>query len=66
MLDPKNPDLAELAQQYTEDFATVKGIFEGLYIATPAAHVLTHTSQGAIGMTTRTGDRRFPGFVGKT
>ncbi len=56
LLDPKNPELAELAQLYTEDFATVKGIFEGLYIATPATHVLTHTSQGAIGMTTRKGD----------
>ncbi len=56
LLDPENQELAELAQQYTEDFATVKGIFEGLYIATPATHVLTHTSQGAIGMTTRTGD----------
>ena len=44
------------AQKYTEDFAAIKGIFEGLYIATPATHVLTHTSQGAIGMTTRSGD----------
>ncbi len=55
----KNPEDAELtrqAQKYTEDFAAVKGIFEGLYIATPETHVLTHTSEGAIGMTTRTGD----------
>ena len=48
--------LLRQAQKYTEDFAAVKGIFEGLYIATPETHVLTHTSQGAIGMTTRTGD----------
>ena len=34
----------------------MKGIFEGLYIATPDTCVLTHTSPGAIGMTTRTGD----------
>ncbi len=54
--DPENPELLRRAQQYTEDFAAVKGIFEGLYIATPATHVLTHTSEGAIGMTTRTGD----------
>ena len=51
-----DPDLLRQAQKYTEDFAAVKGIFEGLYIATPETHVLTHTSQGAIGMTTRTGD----------
>ncbi len=54
--DPQNPDLLSKAQKYTEDFAAVKGIFEGLYIATPDTHVLTHTSQSAIGITTRTGD----------
>ena len=43
-------------QAYTEDFAAVKGIFEGLYIATPQTHVLTHTSKDAVGMTTRTGE----------
>ena len=53
---PDDPVLLERAQIYTEDFATIKGIFEGLYIATPATYVLTHTSQGAIGITTRTGD----------
>lgn len=54
-----NPDDAELlakAQKYTEDFAAVKGVFEGLYIATPSTYVLTHTSEGAIGITTRSGD----------
>ena len=56
LLNPTDPALLERAQQYTEDFAAVKGVFEGLYIATPATHVLTHTSQGAIGMTTRSGD----------
>ena len=56
LLDPENPELLAQAQKYTEDFAAVKGVFEGLYIATPETHVLTHTSQGAIGMTTRTGD----------
>ena len=54
--DPEDPALLRQAQKYTEDFAAVKGIFEGLYIATPETHVLTHTSQGAIGMTTRSGD----------
>lgn len=54
--DPEDPELLERAQKYTEDFAAVKGVFEGLYIATPGTHVLTHTSAGAIGMTTREGD----------
>ena len=54
--NPDDPALLRQAQKYTEDFAAVKGIFEGLYIATPETHVLTHTSQGAIGMTTRSGD----------
>ena len=56
LLNPDDPVLLERAQKYTEDFASVKGIFEGLYIATPGTHVLTHTSQNAIGMTTRSGD----------
>ena len=56
LLSPEDPELLRRAQKYTEDFAAVKGIFEGLYIATPSTHVLTHTSQGAIGITTRTGD----------
>ena len=53
LLNPDDPALLKRAQQYTEDFAAVKGIFEGLYIATPETYVLTHTSQGAIGITTR-------------
>lgn len=56
LMNPDNPELLEKAQQYTEDFASVKGIFEGLYVATPNTHVLTHTSKSAVGMTTRTGD----------
>ncbi|MCI9553857.1 MAG: methyl-accepting chemotaxis protein [Oscillibacter sp.] len=53
---PEDPVLLERAQKYTEDFAAIKGVFEGLYIATPETYVLTHTSQGAIGITTRSGD----------
>ncbi len=56
LMHPEDPALLERAQQYTEDFAAVKGIFEGLYIATPQTYVLTHTSQGAIGITTREGE----------
>ncbi len=54
--EPENAALLERAQQYTVDFANIKGIFEGLYIATPDTHVLTHTSPEAIGITTRSGD----------
>lgn len=53
---PDDPALLARAQTYTEEFAQVKGIFEGLYIATPQTYVLTHTSQNAIGITTRAGD----------
>ncbi len=56
LLEPDDLALTARAQRYTEEFAAVKGVFEGLYIATPDTHVLTHTSQGAIGMTTRSGD----------
>lgn len=56
LLSPDDPVLLERAQKYTEDFADVKGVFEGLYIATTDTHVLTHTSVDAIGMTTRSGD----------
>nr|WP_326126544.1 methyl-accepting chemotaxis protein [uncultured Oscillibacter sp.] len=56
LLNPDDPELLARAQSYTEEFAAVKGVFEGLYIATPGTHVLTHTSQGAIGMITRSGD----------
>lgn len=56
LLHPTDEALLQKAQQYTEDFAAVKGIFEGLYIATPETHVLTHTSPDAVGITTRKGD----------
>lgn len=56
LTDPEDPALLQKAQQYTEDFAAVKGIFEGLYISTPDTYVLTHTSQEAIGITTRSGE----------
>lgn len=53
---PQDDALRLKGQKYTEDFASVKGVFEGLYIGTPDTYILTHTSQGAIGMTTREGD----------
>ena len=36
---PSNPIYIKRAQEYTEDMANVKGIFEGLYIATPETPV---------------------------
>lgn len=54
--DPDNSALLQEGKKYTEDFAAVKGIFEGLYIATPDTYILTHTTQSAIGITTRTGE----------
>lgn len=56
LLNPGDTALLAKAQHYTENFAAVKGIFEGLYIATPETYVLTHTSPSAIGITTRSGD----------
>ena len=56
LADPDNPEILEEVQRYTEEFASVKGIFEGLHIATPETHVLTHTSLDAVGMTTRKGE----------
>lgn len=51
--DPSSPDFTRRAQQYTVDFANVKGVFEGLYIATPETLVLTHTTESVVGITTR-------------
>lgn len=56
LANPDDPTLLQRGQKYTEDFAAVKGIFEGLYIGTPSTYVLTHTSPDAIGITTRSGD----------
>ena len=39
--NPDDPELLQRGQKYTEDFAAVKGIFEGLYIGTPSTYILT-------------------------
>lgn len=54
--DPENAEVVSAAQNYTENFAAVEGIFEGLYIATPETKVLTHTTKEVVGITTRTGE----------
>ena len=58
--DPENPELIAKAQKYTEDFAAVKGVFEGLYIATPETHIRTHNVPAVVGKITRPGDMLEP------
>lgn len=58
--DPENPELIEQAQKYTEDFAAVKGIFEGLYIGTPETYIRTHNVKSVVGKITRPGDMLAP------
>lgn len=45
------------AQEYTVEFANVKGIFEGLYIADTETGVYTHTTESVVGMHNREGER---------
>lgn len=54
--NPNDADAVAKAQSYTERFAAVEGIFEGLYIATPETLVLTHSNKNVVGITTRTGE----------
>lgn len=56
LLHPEDEAYLKRGQQYTVDFANVKGVFEGLYIASPETYIYTHTSEGAIGITTREGE----------
>lgn len=58
--DPENPALIAKAQKYTEDFAAVKGVFEGLYIGTPETHIRTHNVPSVVGKITRPGDMLEP------
>lgn len=51
-----DPDAVAASQAYTEKFGAVEGIFEGLYIATPDSHVITHTNPKVVGIYTRTGE----------
>ena len=55
--DPSNPELVQKAQQFTEQFFAGLEGWEGVYISDWETHVLTHSNQGAIGMTMREGDR---------
>lgn len=56
LLHPDNEEYLERAQQYTVDYASVKGVFEGLYIASTESYIYTHTTEQVRGITTRQGD----------
>lgn len=53
LMNPEDEELQKLAQDYTVAFAETKDIFEGLYIATPETHVLTHTVPAVVGIYTK-------------
>ncbi|MGN0401964.1 MAG: methyl-accepting chemotaxis protein [Acetatifactor sp.] len=56
LLNLSDKECQERAQEYTLEFAGVKGVFEGLYIADTNTVVYTHTSPAVIGKATRQGD----------
>lgn len=58
--DPENPELIAAVQKYDEEFAAVKGIFEGLYVGTPETHIRTHNQPEVVGIITRPGDKLAP------
>lgn len=51
-----NEKYIQIAQEYTQEYAKVKGVFEGLYIASPITQVLTHTTPQVVGIRTRDDD----------
>lgn len=53
LLSPDDAELQKKAQQYTVDYSNTKKIFEGIYIAEPDTHILTHTSEEVVGIYTR-------------
>ena len=54
--DPTNRVLYEKAQDYTEKFSSDRENLEGIYSSEWNTHVLTHTTEAVVGITTRTGD----------
>ncbi len=55
--DPTDPALVQKAQSFTEQYFAGLDGWEGIYISDWETHVLTHSNQGAVGMTMREGDR---------
>ena len=55
--NPTDPALVQKAQSFTEQYFAGLDGWEGIYISDWETHVLTHSNQGAVGMTMREGDR---------
>ncbi len=58
--DPENPEFINAAQIYTEKFFSRLIDWEGIYLSDWNTKVLAHSSPGAVGMVTRTGDSLEP------
>ncbi len=58
--DPENPEYISAAQSYTEKFFSRLSDWEGIYLSNWDTKVLAHSSSGAVGMVTRTGDSLEP------
>lgn len=54
--NPNDPALAKKAQEYTANYYSELGVWEGLYLSDWNSKVLTHNSEGAIGTVMREGD----------
>ncbi len=60
LLDPGNEQKIAVAQSYTENFFGNLNQWEGVYLSNWDTKVLAHSSAGAVGMVTRTGDSLDP------
>lgn len=58
--DPENTEYINAAQIYTEKFFSRLNEWEGIYLSNWDTKVLAHSSSGAVGMVTRTGDALEP------
>lgn len=54
--NPTDPEIAALAQKYTETFSADMENLEGIYASEWDSHVLTHTNAPVVGIYTREGD----------
>lgn len=58
--EPENPEYIAAAQTYTEKYFSKLSQWEGIYLSNWDTKVLAHSSAGAVGMVTRTGDALEP------
>lgn len=59
LANPETAALLNRANEYTKDFAKVKGVFEGLYVASTSTVVVANISE-AVGFQTRPGNTTSP------